>query len=487
MVSLVGYFLLAIWFPIVPNFDHTPLLDIRSFTPTLWAGAAYGLLLCVLFGIFILAYRQVRRSVQAVGLASILGISVFFALPLILVYPINANDIYRYVIRGRISTVYEQNPFLVAPDAFPDDPFLPLAGEWASETSPYGPIWETIDASVTFLTGDNLLMGLLTFKVLVLLAFSGTTIVLWALFNPFGKNEKSTMAAERRGERAANTMMWAWNPALLLIFMVNGHNDVLMLFWLLLGLFVWRQGFPVPGFLLMVLGALTKPIGVLALPIFFVSALHDRQSLVDRLRFTIFVAAGGLILGVLFFMPFGSPLVLVQRLMREAGQGGAFSPAVLLLLFAQQIGMQLIGGTISRLISLLFMLFTVFGIWLLWRTWLGRSPLRGTADIFFGYLVQALNFRIWYASWPFPWLLLDVTSDPDKPWAARRFQYGFWFLLTSQLSVLIYGHIRVYLLAGSHWYAHLLGVTFTFAGPYFLALFSNKTGLLNPENRVIEA
>jgi len=42
-------------------------------------------------------------------------------------------------------------------------------------------------------------------------------------------------------------------------------------------------------------------------------------------------------------------------------------------------------------------------------------------------------------------------------------------LLTTQLSVLIYGHARVYLLGGSQFAAHLIGAPFVFLLPLILA------------------
>jgi hypothetical protein len=110
------------------------------------------------------------------------------------------------------------------------------------------------------------------------------------------------------------------------------------------------------------------------------------------------------------------------------------------------------------------------GTWLLWRTWQGRSPLRSTADIFAVYILQALSFRIWYAAWPFPWLLLDdVEEEKGNGRFSYRLRVGLWFLLTSQLSVLIYGHLRLYAFGGSQMAAHLVGVPFTFGLPFLLA------------------
>ncbi len=241
LLSLAGYCLLVFWFPLPVNYNRKPPLDIRSFTPSLLTGMAYGLLFCFLSGLFLVAYRRVRRSSRPLGLAPILGVSFLLSLPLLLVYPINANDIYRYVIRGRVASVYGENPFTIAPNAHMEDPFLPFAGEWAVETSPYGPIWELTASTLTGATGDNLLLGLLSFKSLMLLAFTGTTVVLWALSRLLGTGDVD-IGQEDLVERSAATVLWAWNPALLFMFMIDGHNDVLMIFWLVLGLLVIKRG-----------------------------------------------------------------------------------------------------------------------------------------------------------------------------------------------------------------------------------------------------
>ena len=48
---------------------------------------------------------------------------------------------------------------------------------------------------------------------------------------------------------------------------------------------------------------------------------------------------------------------------------------------------------------------------------------------------------------------------------------GLWLLLTTQLSVLIYGHLRVYVLGGNYLLAHLVGLSFTFGLPLLLARY----------------
>lgn len=464
-MSALGYGLMALWFPLAPNIRLAPPGDIRTFAPTLPAGLAYALLLIFLFGLLVAAFRRAERGGFGYRpLPAILLGGLVLAAPLLAAYPINATDVYRYVIRGRIAGVYGESPYIAPPATFVGDPFMPLAGEWAGETSPYGPLWEIVAAGLTTVSGDNLLVGVLLFKGLALASFLLTAILIWLLL-------------PHRQNRAAYTLLWAWNPALLLTFVLNGHNDALMILWLVLGYWLGRRGRPAAGFLFMALAALTKPVAALALPFFFLGFLLDLPSGRRRARFAAIAVLGAALLTWLAFLPWAgaggairTPVELALRLLREATGGASFSPAVwIYMALGRQVSIEMIG-------LLAQVGFAILGAWLIWLAWRGRSSLRGTADIYFGYVWAALNFRIWYAVWPFPWLLLDAagatasTDRPNESQAAYRLRVGLWFLLTSQLSVVVYGHLRVFVLGGDQAAAHLLGVPFVFGLPWLLAL-----------------
>lgn len=465
LLSLLGYVVLARWFPLIPRFGEAPPGDVRTFAPTLVGGLGYGLLLCGLYGLYGLGVRRVGMRLDRPRLALLVATAVLFSLPLLLTYPINANDLYRYVIRGRVSSTYGTSPYSAPPSDFPDDPFLPLAGEWAGETSPYGPLWELTAGAVTAVSGNNLLLGMLLFKGVGLAAHVGTAVVIWLILS---------LARASRERRAAYTLLWAWNPSLLLFFVMDAHNDVVMLLWMVLGVLLTRLQRPVLGFLALALGALTKPVGLLALPLFFLALLRGQPDGRARLRFATLSVGGALLLGTLAFLPFGAPWELALRLLREASGAGGFSPLALLILVGRTFfGLPMPAQPLTWTALLLFGLLVM---WLLWTTWHGRSPLRSSADVFLGYSLQAFSFRIWYTAWPFPWLLLDAADNEAQPWPAYRLRVGLWFLLTVQLSVIIYGHVRIFWLGSDMLWAHLIGVPFTFGLPFLLAALTPGWG-----------
>jgi hypothetical protein len=217
----------------------------------------------------------------------------------------------------------------------------------------------------------------------------------------------------------------------------------------------------------LLLAALTKPIALLPLPFFVVAFWPELENNTARLRLFGWAALLGGTAVWLSFLPFGSPIDLAVRLLREASNNPGFSPATLLLLIAAGLERPLSPEFIEFVANLFRIPFGLLALWLLWRGWRnGRSPLQSSSTVFAAYSLQALSFRLWYSTWPFLWLLLE--DEHPEP-TTYRLRAGLCFLLTVQLSVLIYGHLRVYALGGSQLAAHLIGVPFVFLLPLLLA------------------
>ena len=450
-----GYAVLLFWFPLWPYYNQLPQVDVRALAPGLGLGLLYGLWLTLLMIGSWRAYRWLVSRPQSPSLLWFMGWAGLYGLLVLGMFPLNANDVYRYFIRGRVTSVYHDNPFTTAPSAFPDDPYLPLAGEWADYTSPYGPVWEIGAGLITRLWPDNLLVALLAFKAVGLLTFLGSGWLVWGI-----------LAELPPGERLGRTVLWLWNPALLLIFVADGHNDGLMLFWLLLGVWLWRRGRVHLAWLVLPLAPLTKLIGLLALPFIFWGMWREQTGWGARLRLFLVAGSTTLALALLAFLPFGSPVDLFLRLVRESREGLGFSPLTLIYFALRGAGLALpTNDLINLLANVGAGMFLMLAVGLGVLTVRGRAPFRAVRDIFLGYTLQALSFRLWYAAWLYPWSLLDSGST--------RFRQATFFLLTTQLSVLIYGHLRVYLFGGSHVLAHLIGVPFTFLLPWLVGRADN--------------
>lgn len=468
LLSLLGYLILPIWFPLIPRYQEA-LADIVTFTPTLLAGLAYAGLVTGLFLLCWLAYRRIKADKPTHRLQHILLSSFLLGLPLLLVYPINANDVFRYFMRGRITVVHHSNPFTQSPSEFADDPYLHLTGEWVDATSPYGPLWESIDALVVWLTQSDLLLALVSFKLIGLLAHIGCG---WLLYQ--------ILAQRPENERLATTLVWCWNPALLFMFVIDAHNDAVMLLTLLLGILVltkWQRS--VLGLGLMWLAPLIKIIGVIAIPFYFLSIVRRLPSTRQRLSFTMQVALVCLGLSVIAFAPFGSPQAMLVRLLNESQAGGGFSlVAMIVLVMRDWMGVDV--GNLRLLVRGATILGGLGGVWFLWLAWRGRGAERVSAETTFLYLLTAFKYRIWYSTWIYPFALLD--TDP------RRHHVAFLFLLTSQLSVVLYGHMWRHILLNSNTLTHVIAVPFVFALPLIIAYWLRNQAQNNlPREREVDS
>lgn len=177
-----------------------------------------------LFLLYYFAYRlclgQRARRLWIIVLVCALLFSIinFFA------FTFSSTDIYDYVSRGRISGVLGGNPYVQVPNDFPDDPYVQLAA-WKTATSAYGPLWEMLSGLVGRFSGDQLWISVLAYKGLALAGYFLCT---------------GTIAATLRRispKRAlSGTLLFAWNPLILLEGIANVHNDLLMIAFVLGGL-----------------------------------------------------------------------------------------------------------------------------------------------------------------------------------------------------------------------------------------------------------
>jgi hypothetical protein len=466
-LSLAGYLILRLWMPLAPYAAPIQRPDVTAFAPWPRGSLAYAALLLALFWAYWQAYRTVISSGRPLPLVQILLPAALFSVLLIGAFPINALDIYNYLLLGRVQAVFGHNPYLVSSAAIPQEIWLPYGGEWGGDTSPYGPVFQLAASAVAGGAGDNLLLGLVLFKVLAALAMLGSAALIWLL-----------LARASPNRRAAHTLLWAWNPALLLTFVMNAHNDGLMIFWLLAGLWLAQRGQRVLGFAVMLLAPLIKLSGLMPIPFLLLAALQSLPTLRSRIRLLLGVALAWLLVAGAAFLPYGSPLLLIERLARTA-IGSGYSPLTLLLMVSDAMGLP---TAIEWLAGVGLALLTLVGVTLLWRTWRGRSAYRAAADINVAYTLLSLGFRIWYATWPFPWLVIDapdaqgVAAQDSRNQRLRTFRLraGVLYLITSQLSVLIYGAMRLALLGESLFWAHVVGVAFTFGLPLVLAWLSTR-------------
>jgi len=174
-----------------------------------------------LFLFYGLAHRLCRGQDGRRFWAVVLLGALLLALANFFVAPITSLDLYDYIARGRITALYGGNPYVHAPEKYPGDPMADYVS-WRSATSAYGPLWEALSALLVRLAGPSLWSNILAQKALALAAYLLSLLFLAA-----------TLRRTAPQRALAGTLLFAWNPLVLMEGLGNAHNDMLMAAFLL--------------------------------------------------------------------------------------------------------------------------------------------------------------------------------------------------------------------------------------------------------------
>lgn len=395
--------------------------DIGILSAYRWGAAiVYVAAVAAAFVLYGLALRVARGLEGGPGIAwGVAGVGVAAAAALIATYPFAASDVFLYIARGRVLGVHGYNPFVVPPNAFPMDTYVPFGSQWAGTVSPYGPLWEWLAAPLARLGDGSLLRSLLAFKGAALAAYLSCTALVAAI-----------LRRRDPGRLVWGLVAFAWNPLVLIEAHANGHNDLVMVLCVLLAVWLWESGRYALVIPALVLGALVKYVPLLLVPMAAL-LMGNRLSRVAWLR--ALLAAGLISLGLVLaaFGPLWPGLerwgVLSQ--MRRAH----FSAGMWLILLLRQVSPGAMAFRVAEW-TMRILFAAGYGVMLAWAVVRPRSLAATFHDLLYLWLaVGNMAFGYWYVAWLVPLAAL-IPGRVDLRRVAA-------FSATGLLSVAIYAFL----------------------------------------------
>jgi hypothetical protein len=359
----------------------------------------------LLFALHYGAYRIARCAPAILSLDVILGVQIIFGILNVWIYPVAALDLYDYLMYGRIALDYGGNPFVDPPAAFPD----PLVGysPWPNERSVYGPLWQLLSLIPTAFSEHDVLRGIVAFKLLGLLAYVACSVVIWRLLQRL-----------RPALAVAGTLLFAWNPLLQFELVGNGHNDVVMVLFVLLAVYALVAQWRLWVLPLLALAVLTKLPAIALAPVFLIGLWRGPGARQEKIAAVVAGSAIGLALTVALYAPFWAGYDTFFFLSR----GNWFTasiPTMLREFLRQWFLYEDAGRLAGTLVGLGFTAFVALRLSLLWRqeqrehtpadTW---EPWLGAAhDVTFVYLAFA---TLWWQPWYLTWLVALAALVPSR-------------------------------------------------------------------------
>lgn len=213
------------------------------------AGLTILVLLCAISVILVMSKKAVGMRV----------IYLSFLIPSILVfsYPIVSRDIFSYLYYAKMILVEHQNPYLVAPMVnWGIDMWVGFLHN-VERVYAYGPVSLLINlVPMTLLGAERFLINVFALKTVSLAFF---LLGAW-LFLRISKNRSFVL------------VMWILNPYIINEFLINGHNDLFMIVFFWLAIYLKQKSKTVLALLAWMLSAATKYVSGLLFPVFFMSS-----------------------------------------------------------------------------------------------------------------------------------------------------------------------------------------------------------------------
>jgi Glycosyltransferase family 87 len=357
----------AVWLAWPGSSELTP--DHATNGDSRWAWAYLGLIVAA-FGCYLAAVVFLARGTQ-VRTAAVLAVAVAIQLVPLTAPVLLSTDVYTYWDYGRLAAVHGENPYVVEPNAHPEDPAFPRMGEdWRDTTSVYGPAFTLASEGHALVVQESAAAASWLYKILAGLAL---VLIAW-------------LAAHVAVRPTLAAVFVGWNPLLAVHFAGGGHNDAWMMAFVVAAVALAAVGRRQLAGAAWALAVAIKWVALVFLPLRALEARrHGRR--VGHVGFAVaaavVVALATWRYGTAWLDAFGP----VSRNLREGAK------------YSIPSRVESLGVPHDVAVGIFIGLFAVAYAWLLREAWRGRARLGLAAGLL---LVAAPWLVPWYAVWAVP-------------------------------------------------------------------------------------
>src|SRR5665811_229650 len=416
---------------------------------------AFRICLVVMFLLQWLAFQTAWRTHRSSLWTWLIG-PIGAQIIMLLMAPSNA-DVFYYAMSGDMAN-NGVNPYLTELYKVAENPLYPY-NHWIEITAVYGPLWTLINQGITGLVGNDPTRVILAYKIFFGIVAIVVAVAVWLAARLLRIRPRFAVAA---------AALVAWQPNMLIESAGQGHNDPLMMGFVLaavtltiLGAGKATQG----GVILVTLSALIKYVSLPMLGIVALTRLgRDRGNRRIFVGWAIDIFTFGAVLMALFG-PYWTGLKVLQEMVTEPGRIYTnpiwFGQFVVIRQF--HVGAAELFREITRpmlqvsAIILILIVIVRFGM-VMWDTketglssqgylpvWT-RAVLIAFATIFGILAFVPVNTHPWYWTWPVVAVALLVAWDgEDREIEPNGHRWFVPYIVLTAVLTLIY-HTRICLL-----------------------------------------
>lgn len=204
-------------------------------------------------------FKDIKQILKYVAIISII---------FVVMLPWTSSDIFYYMGVGELDSQYGKNPYYITMKEYYeqndiDDEILEQGanGFWANTTVVYGPIAQFIFKTCTAISFKNINICLAIFKILNVIVHLANCYLIYKL-----SSKKFAI-------------IYGLNPFVLLEFIGNVHNDIIVVFFVLLALYFLKQRKLLPSLVNLALATGIKYFTILLLPVVIIYHFRNERRL----------------------------------------------------------------------------------------------------------------------------------------------------------------------------------------------------------------
>lgn len=246
------------------------------------------IMIFLLILVYICSFFQIKKA----GISKqLLFTIVSILIATLIITPIRYHsDIANYIAGARLAFVHHLNPYTTTFTKVPSDHFYKLIADnpWLNSRYTYGPLFIYISGVLTFISANNFGFNFLLFKILFGLTIFVSSLVIYMITKD-----------------KVSTLLFAFNPIILVSLIKEGHTEAILVLLLLVSLYLLKRGatrkYKLLGWLAVTSSALIKPTFLIFLPFYFVYVTNNKSN-TYKVKFII----AAIILTLLFSLQFWS-------------------------------------------------------------------------------------------------------------------------------------------------------------------------------------
>ena len=319
-----------------------------------------------------------------------------------LIIPVTSLDVYSYIGNGWADAHYEENPYYkpvqeIMNEHGIDEMLGKVARCWREETVVYGAAWSLVCKFLTSISFGNITAALFIFKLAYLLIFLSCSNLIY----------KTT-------KRKIFVVMFALNPFILFEFLTNVHNDIFLMFFVLLAIYFIKEKKNVAlSVASLAIATAMKYLSILLVPFFIVYALKN-ETMKNKIKKTIIYTIEFCLIIIAFYLVYIKNLdVLKGIFVQQNKYGRSIALGLWYLLNGDEKILSII-----KIVEL--SVFAICYITILIKMFFSKNAKKLTFRkslqtyqifiIIFTFILIT-NFNSWYVIWLFPTLMWQKAKN----------------------------------------------------------------------------